>query len=316
EHARLYGSRYTDVKEGDHDGKAGSFGTGGMQLSRGAPSRTPHYAVLRSVSGAERAAYHAVFNSREAAAVGTDDNQCPRCRDGDGPNDARPEHPASGTRRPDRCRAGQPRSPEQGAAGHRGRRSPFPGRDEGMGASAAAIREGVRSEAHHRHARPPARRCRNRPRPYRRLASRTIRSFRGTAADKGRLNLVGLDAKILREARPRRVGRLRMLAVRFWLPSDSPRSVAYQRAGMAGNHQVFVCLDDISGDAAAWRADAQLLVAVRRLVQVEPQPLACPADRAAHRRRILTDPGREDDGVEAVECRRERSDMTGNAIAK
>jgi NAD(P) transhydrogenase subunit alpha len=39
------------------DGEAGSFGTGGLQLSRGAPGRTAHYAVLRSVSGGERATH-------------------------------------------------------------------------------------------------------------------------------------------------------------------------------------------------------------------------------------------------------------------
>jgi NADP-dependent 3-hydroxy acid dehydrogenase YdfG len=36
-----------DVKEGDYDGEAGSFGTRGLQLSRGASSRAAHYAVLR-----------------------------------------------------------------------------------------------------------------------------------------------------------------------------------------------------------------------------------------------------------------------------
>jgi DNA-binding MarR family transcriptional regulator len=41
-HTRLCRSRCTDVKEEDYDGDAGSFGTGGLQLSRGAPSGTAH----------------------------------------------------------------------------------------------------------------------------------------------------------------------------------------------------------------------------------------------------------------------------------
>src|SRR6516225_246770 len=103
---RLYKRRCTDVKEVELDGEEGLFGTGGVQLPRGASGRATHNAVLRSVSDAERAAHDTVFHSREAAAIGPDDDQCPRRGDGDGPNDARPQHPAAGARWLDRRQTG------------------------------------------------------------------------------------------------------------------------------------------------------------------------------------------------------------------
>jgi DNA-binding MarR family transcriptional regulator len=58
------------------------FGSGGLQLSDGAPSRTAHHAVLRSLVGAEPATHDAIFGARDAAALRPDDDQCPCFGDG------------------------------------------------------------------------------------------------------------------------------------------------------------------------------------------------------------------------------------------
>src|SRR5690348_6244569 len=64
-----------------------------------------------------------------------------------------------------------------------------------MGASAAGVREGVRSEAHRRHARPPARRCRNRARHVGPLKnSSEIEIARSRAVRAGHLLAINLDA--------------------------------------------------------------------------------------------------------------------------
>src|SRR5439155_21981473 len=96
---------------------------------------------------------------------------------------------------------------------------------------------------------------------------------------------------------------------------DSPplcrSSASYQRAGMAGNHQVLVGLYHISADPTGRRADALLAFALGRLIELEPQPSTGAADYAAHGGRILTDTGREDHAVEAAQRGRKRGDMAG-----
>src|SRR5208337_2522582 len=93
-------------------------------------------------------------------------------------------------------------------------------------------------------------------------------------------------------------------------------SVSHQRARVAGDHQILVSLYNIGGDAAVRRADALLVVPVRRFVQLQPQPGTGPADRASNRRRILADPGGEDNSIQSAERCRKRGDGAGNAIAK
>src|ERR1700730_3545999 len=85
---------------------------------------------------------------------------------------------------------------------------------------------------------------------------------------------------------------------------------------MAGDHQVLVGFYHIRADTARRCGDARLMLAVRRLVELEPQPAASPADGAAHRWGVLTHPCGEDDPIEAAERRRERGDVRGGAIAK
>src|SRR5215831_16137466 len=95
-----------------------------------------------------------------------------------------------------------------------------------------------------------------------------------------------------------------------------PVSGFHQRPGMAGNHQILVGLYHVSGDAAVRRADALLLVPVGRFVQFQSEPSAGTTDGAAHRRRILADPGGEYDPVEAAERRRKRGNVTGDTVAE
>src|SRR5271167_3102743 len=85
---------------------------------------------------------------------------------------------------------------------------------------------------------------------------------------------------------------------------------------MPGNHQVLVGPYHISADPAVGRTDAPAVLLVGRFVQLEPQPSAGAADSAPHRRRILPDPGGENDPIEAAERRGERRNMAGNAITK
>jgi len=85
---------------------------------------------------------------------------------------------------------------------------------------------------------------------------------------------------------------------------------------MAGNHQVLICSYHISSDAAVRRADAGPVLRVDRLVELQPEPAACPADGAAYRCGIFADAGGKDDTVEAAERRRERADLPGRALVK
>src|ERR1700758_567142 len=89
-----------------------------------------------------------------------------------------------------------------------------------------------------------------------------------------------------------------------------------QRAGIAGDHQILVGLYYICANTAGWRADALLMLPIGLFVKVQTQPAAGSADRAAHRRRILTHTGSEHDAVKAAKRRGERGDMPGDAVAK
>src|SRR6516225_5167393 len=68
--------------------------------------------------------------------------------------------------------------------------------------------------------------------------------------------------------------------------------------------------------AAARLTDAGLMLRVGRLVELEPEPAARPADGTSHRCGIFADAGGEDDTVEAPERRRERADLASRAIVK
>src|SRR5215831_5869849 len=85
---------------------------------------------------------------------------------------------------------------------------------------------------------------------------------------------------------------------------------------MAGNHQVFVRLDDIGGDPALGRADAGPVLAVGCLVEFQPQPAARLGYGAADWCCILPYAGGEDDAVEAAKRRRKRADLAGSAVVK
>src|SRR5215469_15756753 len=93
-------------------------------------------------------------------------------------------------------------------------------------------------------------------------------------------------------------------------------SAFHQRAGMAGDHQILVGLYNICADAAGSRADPLLMLAIGRLVEVQPQPAAGSANCTAHRRCIFADTGSENDAVKAAERRGERGDVPGDAVAK
>src|SRR6266446_8202689 len=111
----------------------------------------------------------------------------------------------------------------------------------------------------------------------------------------------GAARKTRQSSRTRRTVRLGSLIrscqsridLRRSAPAGARRRSGNQRAGMAGNHQVLVGLYDISGDAALRRTDAVLVFTVGCLVKFQPEPIAGAADRAAHRRRILSDAGGE-----------------------
>ena len=95
-----------------------------------------------------------------------------------------------------------------------------------------------------------------------------------------------------------------------------PLSAYYQRAGMAGNHQVLVGLYHIGGDTTVRGADAGPMLAVGRLVEFQSEPAARASNGIPYRCRILADTGGKDDSVEAAERRGERADLASRAIVK
>lgn len=74
-------------------------------------------------------------------------------------------------------------------------------------------------------------------------------------------------------------------------------------ACVACYHQVLVGRDYIGRHATATTADARSVLAVRRFVQLKPQPAASLADRGANRHSVFTDTRSEDDPVRPSESR-------------
>src|SRR5215467_3967350 len=85
---------------------------------------------------------------------------------------------------------------------------------------------------------------------------------------------------------------------------------------MAGNHQVLVGLDNISGDAAPGCADAWPVLAVGCFVEFQAQPAASTADGAADWDSVFADTRGEYDAIEAAERCGERADLTRSAIVE
>src|SRR5438128_10130994 len=85
---------------------------------------------------------------------------------------------------------------------------------------------------------------------------------------------------------------------------------------MAGYHKVLVGLHHEDGDTTIWCADARPVLTVGRLVELDPEPAADPADGASYRYSILADAGGEHDPVNAPERCCERTDLAGCAIAE
>jgi len=85
---------------------------------------------------------------------------------------------------------------------------------------------------------------------------------------------------------------------------------------MAGDHQVLISLYHIGGDAAVSPADALLVLAVGRLVQLEPKPSTGPADHASYPYCILADPGGEHNAIEPAQRRSELADVASDAVAE
>src|ERR1700677_31400 len=87
-----------------------------VHLSRRPPGGAARHAVLRPASGPGWAAHDPVFHSSPPAAARGDDDQCVGAGDGDGPDHARPKHPAARTRRTDQRQAAPHGPSQQGAA--------------------------------------------------------------------------------------------------------------------------------------------------------------------------------------------------------
>src|SRR5690242_8845985 len=85
---------------------------------------------------------------------------------------------------------------------------------------------------------------------------------------------------------------------------------------MAGYHQVFISLYHVGGDSAVSPADALLVLAVGRLVQLQPKPSTGPADHASYPCCILAAPGGEHDAIEPAQRRGERADVASDAVAE
>src|SRR6516162_637079 len=85
---------------------------------------------------------------------------------------------------------------------------------------------------------------------------------------------------------------------------------------MAGNHQVLVGLDNISGDAAPGCADAWPVLAVGCFVEFQAQPAASTADGAANGDSVFANTRGEYDAIEAAQRCGERADLPGRTVVK
>jgi len=85
---------------------------------------------------------------------------------------------------------------------------------------------------------------------------------------------------------------------------------------MACDDFIFIARDDISGDAAGVRADTRPVSPVRCFIQIQPEPATTFANRGSNRPGVLSNPGGEDDPIQAAKCSRERSDMTYCLVAE
>src|SRR5712692_3820405 len=178
--------RFGDVPRATIDGAS-------LRLPRGPPGGPARDPVLRPMPGAERAAYDPVLASRETATARSDDDPCARRRHGDGPHDARAEHPAAGARRSDPDRAGRIRPPQQGAALDQARREAARSRVESLGRGASSVRLRFRRRPRGRPARAAARGNDHAVRPGRRGGPRSgiLTKRNATAAVIGAGDFIG-----------------------------------------------------------------------------------------------------------------------------
>src|SRR6266849_8743485 len=178
--------RFGDVPRAPIDGAS-------LRLPRGPPGGPARDPVLRPMPGAERAAHDPVLASRETATARSDDDPCARRRHGDGPHDARAEHPAAGARRSDPDRAGRIRPPQQGAALDQARREAARSRVESLGRGASSVRLRFRRRPRGRPARAAARGNDHAVRPGRRGGPRSgiLTKRNATAAVIGAGDFIG-----------------------------------------------------------------------------------------------------------------------------
>src|ERR671932_2233359 len=85
---------------------------------------------------------------------------------------------------------------------------------------------------------------------------------------------------------------------------------------MPGNHQVFVRLHDADRHPRAVAGDDGRMLRIAPWVQVDAEEVQAGADARAHRRGVLPDPAREDEGVEPAQGGGERPQELAGLVAE
>src|SRR5262249_29798807 len=85
---------------------------------------------------------------------------------------------------------------------------------------------------------------------------------------------------------------------------------------MTRDHQVLVRPDDKGCDAAVRCADPGLMRVVRRHIELETKPGACPADLLTDGGGVLAAAGGNPQAIEPAQRRRKRADMPCDVVAE
>jgi len=80
------------------------------------------------------------------------------------------------------------------------------------------------------------------------------------------------------------------------------------------DHQLLVRRDHPGGRLRAGGADARAAAGIGVCIHVNAEPGRITADTLANRRRVLADPGGEDDRIKACEGGRERAELAPGAV--
>src|SRR5262249_51796240 len=91
-------------------------------------------------------------------------------------------------------------------------------------------------------------------------------------------------------------------------------SLIAQVQGVTCDHQFLVGRDDPGSDPTARGADAGPPARIGSFVQIQPEPGGVAADARADRGRVLANPGREHQAVEAAQGRRQGAEFAADPV--